>query len=95
MSRISRDPLDLVCQTFGTDHQYPDGAMLFLGTLFTPVQDRDINGQGFTHKSGDCVTVQAARLGALVNYVTTADVAPPWKFGTRALMRSLVARHVI
>jgi fumarylacetoacetate (FAA) hydrolase family protein len=95
MRRISRDPLELVGQTFGEDHQYPDGAMLFLGTLFAPTQDRDVAGQGFTHKVGDCTQVHTPRLGTLVNYVTTSDAAPPWNFGVRALMRSLAARETI
>jgi len=95
MSRISRDPLDLVDQTFGADHQYPDGAMLFLGTLFAPTQDRDAAGQGFTHKPGDCVHIHSPQLGTLINYVTTADLAPPWTFGAGALMRSLAARKLL
>ena len=92
MRRISRDPLDLVGQTFGAEHQYPDGAMLFLGTLFAPTQDRDAAGQGFTHKLGDRVAIHSPLLGTLVNDVTTADAAPPWNFGARALMRSLARR---
>ncbi len=95
MNRISRDPLDLVGQTFGAEHQYPDGAMLFLGTLFAPTQDRDNAGQGFTHKLGDRVEIHSPLLGTLVNEVTTADVAPPWNFGARALMRSLAARKIL
>ncbi|MBU1374932.1 MAG: fumarylacetoacetate hydrolase family protein [Alphaproteobacteria bacterium] len=92
MSRISRDPLDLVAQTFGAHHQYPDGAMLFLGTLFTPTQDRDAPGQGFTHKPGDLVRIRSPRLGTLLNRVVHTDAAPPWTFGVRALYRSLAAR---
>lgn len=92
MSRISRDPLDLVDQTFGRHHQYPDGAMLFLGTLFTPVQDREAPGRGFSHKSGDLVRIRSPRLGVLANRVVHTDDAPPWTFGVRALYRSLVAR---
>jgi fumarylacetoacetate (FAA) hydrolase family protein len=65
MRRISRDPEDLVAQTIGENHQYPDGFMLFLGTLFAPVADRDAPGRGFTHHVGDVVTVRSARLGAL------------------------------
>jgi fumarylacetoacetate (FAA) hydrolase family protein len=92
MSQISRDPLDLVAQTLNENHQYPDGLMLFLGTLFAPTQDRDAPGEGFTHKVGDRVLIRSARLGGLANRVTTADAAPPWTFGVRALMRSLAAR---
>jgi fumarylacetoacetate (FAA) hydrolase family protein len=92
MAKISRDPFDLVAQTLNENHQYPDGLMLFLGTLFAPTQDRDTPGEGFTHKLGDRVTIRSSRLGGMVNRVTTADAAPPWTFGVRALMRSLAAR---
>jgi fumarylacetoacetate (FAA) hydrolase family protein len=92
MAQISRDPLDLVAQTLNETHQYPDGLMLFLGTLFAPTQDRDAPGEGFTHKIGDRVLIRSPRLGGLVNHVTNADLAPPWTFGVRALMRSLAAR---
>jgi fumarylacetoacetate (FAA) hydrolase family protein len=91
MSRISRDPTDLVAQTIGADHQYPDGFMLFLGTMFAPIQDRDGAGQGFTHKLGDVVTIASPKLGKLMNRVTTSDKAPPWIFGARALMQALRA----
>jgi fumarylacetoacetate (FAA) hydrolase family protein len=92
MAKISRDPLDLVAQTLNENHQYPDGLMLFLGTLFAPTQDRDTPGEGFTHKLGDRVLIRSAKLGGLLNRVTTADLAPPWTFGARALMGSLAAR---
>ncbi len=95
MARISRDPLDLVGQAIGPNHGYPDGLMLFLGTMFAPADDRDEPGQGFTHKIGDIVTVAAADLGALVNRVTTSDRAPPWTFGAGALMRNLAARGLL
>ncbi len=95
MAEISRDPTDLVAQTLNQNHQYPDGLMLFLGTLFAPVQDRDTPGEGFTHKRGDRVTISSPRLGALSNRVTTSDVAPPWTYGVRDLMRSLAARGLI
>src|SRR2546430_12071123 len=77
LARISRDPADLVAQMIGPHHQYPDGAVLFLGTMFAPVQDRDAPGQGFTHHAGDVVTIAAEKLGALVNVVTTCDQTPP------------------
>jgi fumarylacetoacetate (FAA) hydrolase family protein len=93
MRRISRDPADLVAQTLNAEHQYPDGMMLFLGTLFAPVQDRNGPGQGFTHKVGDVVTIRSGKLGALVNRVTTSDAAPPWTFGVRALIRYLTANR--
>jgi fumarylacetoacetate (FAA) hydrolase family protein len=92
MERISRDPADLVAQTLCAEHQYPDGFVLFLGTLFAPTQDRDAPGKGFTHKIGDVVTIASAKLGSLSNRVTTSDEAPPWTFGIRALMQSLSAR---
>ncbi|WP_428377371.1 fumarylacetoacetate hydrolase family protein [Lichenicoccus sp.] len=95
MREISRDPLDLVAQSLGRHHQYPDGMVLFLGTLFAPTQDRDHPGQGFTHKPGDVVEIAAGRLGRLVNVVTYSDEAPPWQFGIGALMRNLAARGLL
>jgi fumarylacetoacetate (FAA) hydrolase family protein len=95
MARISRDPADLVAQTRGQHHQYPDGLMLYLGTMFAPVQDRDGPGQGFTHHLGDVVTVSAPALGALVNTVRLATEAPEWTFGTAALMRNLAGRGLL
>jgi fumarylacetoacetate (FAA) hydrolase family protein len=95
MARISRDPADLVSQMIGTHHQYPDGAVLFLGTMFAPVKDRDAPGQGFTHHLGDVVTIASEKLGALVNLVTTCDRAPPWRFGAGALMRNLAKRGML
>jgi fumarylacetoacetate (FAA) hydrolase family protein len=95
MARISRDPADLVAQMIGPHHQYPDGAVLFLGTMFAPVKDRDAPGQGFTHHAGDVVTIASEKLGALVNVVTTCDRAPPWRFGTAALMRNLAKRGLL
>lgn len=92
MDRISRDPLELVAATCGPEHQYPDGFMLFLGTMYVPTADRRGAGQGFTHEAGDVVRVASDRLGALINTVTTSDLAPPWTFGARALMRSLARR---
>lgn len=93
MNQISRDPLELVRQTL-SEHQYPDGFALFLGTLFAPVQDRDDPGRGFTHKVGDTVRIHSPRLGTLANRVTTSKDAPPWTFGIRDLYRSLAARRV-
>jgi fumarylacetoacetate (FAA) hydrolase family protein len=95
MREISRDPADLVAQTIGRHHQYPDGLMLFLGTMFAPVQDRDAAGQGFTHHRGDVVTIAAPGLGALVNTVGLATEVPEWRFGTAALMRNLAARGLL
>ncbi len=95
MREISRDPEDLVAQTIGAHHQYPDGFMLFLGTLFAPVQDRDTPGGGFTHKLGDQVEIAAPGLGRLVNRVTHSQDAPPWRFGIGALMRNLAGRGLL
>ncbi|MAZ16118.1 MAG: fumarylacetoacetate hydrolase [Ahrensia sp.] len=95
MREISRDPEDLVRQTIGRHHQYPDGLMLFLGTLFAPVQDRDAPGEGFTHKLGDVVTIRSPGLGQLVNTVRLSTECPEWKFGTRALMRNLADRGLL
>ena len=95
LSQISRDPADLVAQAIGPNHQYPDGFMLFLGTMFSPTQDRHGPGQGFTHVVGDVVTVSTPQLGALVNRVTTSDQAEPWTFGITALMQSLARRSLL
>jgi len=89
---ISRDPEDLVRQTIGSVHQYPDGFVLFLGTMFAPTQDRDGAGQGFTHKADDVVTVSSPKLGRLVNRMRTSDRCEPWSFGIGALMRNLARR---
>ncbi|XKM38479.1 fumarylacetoacetate hydrolase family protein (plasmid) [Rhizobium ruizarguesonis] len=95
MSKISRDPTDLVKQTVGAHHQYPDGFMLFLGTLFAPTQDRDAPKQGFTHKIGDVVEISSAGLGALVNTVRLSTECPPWTFGISALMSNLAKRGLL
>ncbi|MFH0134049.1 fumarylacetoacetate hydrolase family protein [Variovorax sp. VaC1] len=95
LSKISRDPLDLVAQTVGIHHAYPDGFMLFLGTMFAPTQDRHGPGQGFTHVVGDSVRIAAPELGALVNRVVHADQAPRWTFGIGALMRNLAGRGLL
>jgi fumarylacetoacetate (FAA) hydrolase family protein len=95
MAKISRDPAELVEQATGSNHQYPDGFMLFLGTMFAPVDDRGAPGMGFTHKHDDRVVISAARLGALENRVTTSDQAPPWTFGAGELMRNLAARNLL
>jgi fumarylacetoacetate (FAA) hydrolase family protein len=94
MSEISRDPTELVRQAL-SEHQYPDGFALFLGTLFAPVQDRDHPGRGFTHKPGDVVRISTPKLGALVNRVTTSKAAAPWEFGIRDLMRNLAERGLL
>jgi len=95
MSQISRDPLDLVGQTIGKHHQYPDGFMLFLGTMFAPTQDRGAAGSGFTHKVGDVVRISSPKLGALVNTVNLCDRIEPWTFGLQAFFSSLAARGLL
>ena len=95
MAEISRDPADLVVQTVGRHHQYPDGFMLFLGTLFAPVEDRDAPGRGFTHQLGDRVTIRAEGLGSLVNTVRLSTECRAWTFGASHLMRNLAARGLL
>ncbi len=95
MSQISRDPTELVGQTIGKHHSYPDGFALFLGTMFAPIVDRDAPGQGFTHKKGDIVRVSTEKLGVLENRVTTCDQASPWAFGIADLMRNLARRGLL
>jgi fumarylacetoacetate (FAA) hydrolase family protein len=95
MSEISRDPADLVSQTIGRHHQYPDGFMLFLGTMFAPTEDRGTPGEGFTHKLGDVVTMTSTDLGSLVNVVDLSTKCPEWSFGVGALMRNLAGRGLL
>ncbi|MCK7611266.1 fumarylacetoacetate hydrolase family protein [Roseibium sediminicola] len=95
MREISRDPEDLVSQAIGRHHQYPDGLMLFLGTLFAPTMDRDVAGQGFTHKIGDVVTIAAPGLGSLCNTVNLSTDCPEWTFGISHLMRNLAQRGML
>lgn len=92
MAAISRKPEDLARQLLNRNHQYPDGAVLFLGTMFAPVKDRRGAGQGFTHEVGDLVEIATPRLGRLVNRVLRTDACPEWTFGARALLRNLAAR---
>lgn len=94
MREISRDPLDLVGQTCGAHHQYPDGFMLFLGTMFSPIKDRDAAGGGFTHHAGDRVSISTPSLGTLVNTVQRSDEIEPWTFGVRALYKNLAQRGI-
>lgn len=95
MREISRDPLDLVGQTCGRHHQYPDGFMLFLGTMFSPIKDRDAAGGGFTHHAGDRVAISTPSLGTLVNRVDRSDAIAPWSFGVRALYANLARRALL
>jgi fumarylacetoacetate (FAA) hydrolase family protein len=95
MREISRDPLDLVGQVCGKHHQYPDGFMLFLGTMFSPIKDRDASGAGFTHHLGDRVSISTPSLGTLVNHVQRSDEVAPWTFGVRALFNNLTRRGLL
>jgi fumarylacetoacetate (FAA) hydrolase family protein len=95
ISRISRDPEALAAQLVSPHHQYPDGAVLFLGTMFAPIQDRDAPGKGFTHKVGDVVTIAAPQLGALVNRIRHSHECEKWTYGVGALMRNLAKRGLL
>lgn len=95
MSKISRDPVDLVKQTISRNHQYPDGLALFTGTLFAPTYDRESEGMGFTHKIGDVVSISSPQLGTLVNRVNLTTHVDPWTFGTRQLMTNLAERRLL
>ena len=95
LSMISRDPLDIVGHAIGANHQYPDGFMLFLGTMFAPTQDRHGAGLGFTHDVGDVVRIGTPCLGTLVNRVDHCERAAPWQFGIGALMRNLAQRGLL
>ncbi|NED95913.1 fumarylacetoacetate hydrolase family protein [Phytoactinopolyspora alkaliphila] len=95
MARMSRDPEALVGQLIGPHHHYPDGAVLMLGTMFAPIQDRDRPGEGFTHKVGDVVRIGCPALGTLVNRVRHAEDCEPWTFGVRDLMGNLVKRGLL
>lgn len=95
IARISRDPADLAAQMIGPHHQYPDGAALYLGTMFAPIKDRDAPGGGFTHKYGDIVTIAAPELGSLVNRMKRTDACAPWTYGASHLMRHLARRGLL
>lgn len=95
IAKISRDPVDLVGQMIGAHHQYPDGVVLFLGTMFAPIADRDVLGRGFTHKPYDIVTVRATVLGSLVNRMRSSAECEPWTFGVGHLMRNLSDRELL
>ncbi|MHA7179892.1 fumarylacetoacetate hydrolase family protein [Arthrobacter sp. MDB2-24] len=95
MAQISRDPVDLVTQLTGPQHQYPDGAVLMLGTMFAPIVDRDVEDRGFTHKRGDVVRISSRELGSLVNYVEESERCEPWEFGIGSLMRNLASRNLL
>ncbi len=95
MTRIARDITDLAGQMVNAHHRFPDGAVLFCGTMFAPIDDRDAPGKGFTHKTGDIVTIATPKLGRLVNRIRPTDQCAPWEFGPGALMRNLARRGVL
>jgi fumarylacetoacetate (FAA) hydrolase family protein len=95
MAKISRDPTDIAAQTIGANHAYPDGFVLLLGTMFAPVADRGAPGMGFTHKTGDIVTISTEKLGRLVNRMRPCEECERWTFGVSALMRNLARRDLI
>lgn len=95
LAQISRDPADLAAQLLGPHHQYPDGAVLMLGTMFAPIVDRDQPGRGFTHHAGDVVRISSPALGSLVGQVQSSEGCAPWTFGISALMRNLAARRLL
>jgi fumarylacetoacetate (FAA) hydrolase family protein len=95
MAMIARDPTDLAGQLLGKHHQYPDGAVLYCGTMFAPTEDRDTKGQGFTHKVGDVVTISSDKLGSLTNHIRFSQDCAPWTFGTRSLMSNLAKRGLL
>jgi len=93
MEKISRKPEELVNQMF-KQHQYPDGAVLFCGTMFSPVKDRDEPTKGFTHKVGDHVTIRSDKLGSLTNRMDYTQNVEPWIYGVGKLMQNLAERGV-
>ncbi|HUF91378.1 MAG TPA: fumarylacetoacetate hydrolase family protein, partial [Candidatus Limnocylindria bacterium] len=95
VAEIGRDLADLASQLHSRTHQYPDGVVLYIGTMFTPLEDRGEIGSGFTHKVGDVVTISAPEIGTLVNEVVHCQDAEPWTFGTGALMANLARRGLL
>jgi fumarylacetoacetate (FAA) hydrolase family protein len=89
LSQISRSPESLVAASIGRHHQYPDGFVLYTGTMFAPVKDRGGVGKGFTHKKGDKVSISTPSLGTLTNTVRLSTEAPEWTYGASHLMRDL------
>ena len=95
MAEIARPPEAIAAAAIGAHHQYPDGLVLYLGTMFAPIEDRQAPGKGFTHEIGDVVRISTPRLGTLANRVALSTVAPPWQFGLSALMRNLAGRKLL
>ncbi len=95
MARISRSPESLAAATLNKHHQYPDGFVMYCGTVFAPTQDRGEKGKGFTHHMGDLVSVSNPHIGALINTVRRTDQCKPWVFGVSQLMRNLAGRGLL
>jgi len=95
MDQISRDVEFLAGYTVSDSHQYPDGLVLYTGTLFAPTKDRGAAGKGFTHSLGDVVRISSPKLGTLANRVNTSEQAEPWTFGLRALIANLRDRGLL
>ena len=89
MDKISRDPAALAAYTVSDSHQYPDGILLYTGTLFSPTQDREGEGKGFTHRLDDVVRISSPHLGMLANRVNQSEKAPRWEFGLRSYIKNL------
>lgn len=95
MAEISRSPENLVAQVIGENHQYPDGFVLFLGTMFAPSEDRNKEGEGFTHEIGDKVKISSKHLGILINWVNTCDQLPKWNYGISSFIEYCIKRKVL
>ncbi|TDC96869.1 fumarylacetoacetate hydrolase [Saccharopolyspora aridisoli] len=95
MREISRDPEELAASALGPHHQYPDGLILYTGTLFAPTEDRGALGKGFTHQVGDVVRISTPKLGTLANRVNRSERCPQWTFGVRSLLANLVHRGLL
>jgi fumarylacetoacetate (FAA) hydrolase family protein len=95
MREISRDPEELAASALGPHHQYPDGLILYTGTLFAPTEDRGAPGKGFTHQVGDVVRISTPKLGTLANRVNRSERCPQWTFGVRSLLANLVHRGLL
>ena len=62
--------------------------VLFLRTMFTPVNDRDSPGIGdSTTRRGDVVKSNSEKLRSLVNRCVRPKKCAPWTFGARDFMR--------
>ncbi len=95
LSQISRSPESLVAASIGRHHQYPEGLVLYTGTMFAPVKDRGGVGKGFTHKMGDKVSISTPSLGTLTNTVRLSTECPEWTYGASHLMRDLAKADLL